>query len=444
MRTLVERTVLGLIALVACGTWIARPLEVVGGSMAPTLRGAHQWARCPHCGHTEAIGIDGVARPMQPGTCYQCWGALEQVGPLRSGDRLLVLRGTLAWRPPRRFEIVVLRHPDRAGELIVKRVVGLPGETITLADGDLWRHDPRAPEQPWGRSARIEKTLDEFFATAVLVADAERQLRGVAVENRSFQPTPDGRPSHAAAGGFILRPDASAPEHTAGVAFQVRRPRGGTAGPWPTGLLDDRLAYNQRWPVAAPQTASDFVFAAAVGLGAEGRVAWQFMSPGSRHSGEVARRDLVARGTLPSTGSDVSPASTGSGELASTRFVAGWVDGRVRVEVDGPAVAPACRSHVDPEAVAGRVGLAVRGGRVEIRGLRVWRDIHYLPPPLTRGTRPDGSWTASLGPDEYLVLGDNPAVSEDSRDFAAGPGVPAHLIYGKVLGPLRWPTGWGW
>ena len=48
-----------------------------------------------------------------------------------SGDRLLVRR----WRSPRRWDAVVLRSPTDANRLIVKRVVGLPGETITLRGG---------------------------------------------------------------------------------------------------------------------------------------------------------------------------------------------------------------------------------------------------------------------------------------------------------------------
>lgn len=47
------------------------------------------------------------------------------------GDRLLVRR----WSPPRRWDAVVLRSPTDARRLLVKRVVGLPGEEITLREG---------------------------------------------------------------------------------------------------------------------------------------------------------------------------------------------------------------------------------------------------------------------------------------------------------------------
>lgn len=51
-----------------------------------------------------------------------------------SGDRLIVRR----WRAPERWDAVVLRSPTDARRLIVKRVVGLPGETVTLREGRVW------------------------------------------------------------------------------------------------------------------------------------------------------------------------------------------------------------------------------------------------------------------------------------------------------------------
>ncbi|QDT67454.1 Signal peptidase I V [Planctomycetes bacterium MalM25] len=47
------------------------------------------------------------------------------------GGRLLVRR----WGLPRRWDVVVLRSPNDAQQLLVKRVIGLPGEEITLREG---------------------------------------------------------------------------------------------------------------------------------------------------------------------------------------------------------------------------------------------------------------------------------------------------------------------
>ena len=52
---------------------------------------------------------------------------------LHSGERSIVHRWIYYYRTPRRYEIVVIRNQD--GTLSVKRVVGLPGETVDIAGG---------------------------------------------------------------------------------------------------------------------------------------------------------------------------------------------------------------------------------------------------------------------------------------------------------------------
>lgn len=51
---------------------------------------------------------------------------------LADGDLLLVDTGAYRQRPPDREDVVVARH---GGEFLVKRVVGLPGETVEARDG---------------------------------------------------------------------------------------------------------------------------------------------------------------------------------------------------------------------------------------------------------------------------------------------------------------------
>lgn len=65
----------------------------------------------------------------------------------------------------------------------------------------------------------------------------------------------------------------------------------------------------------------------------------------------------------------------------------------------------------------------------------------YTPPPSYRGPL---RW--KLGPDEYFVCGDNASLSDDSRLWPGGPGVPAQLIVGKPVAvhyPMRSTTLFG-
>ena len=101
-------TIAGAIAIVlAIKAWVVNPYRIPSSSMEPTL----------HC-----------ARPGQG-----CEARLS--------DRVLANRFIYHFRDPHRGEIVVFNTPHAAQEMcgasgtFVKRLVGLPGETVTERDG---------------------------------------------------------------------------------------------------------------------------------------------------------------------------------------------------------------------------------------------------------------------------------------------------------------------
>jgi signal peptidase I len=52
---------------------------------------------------------------------------------------------------PRRGDIVVFTHPDQSGKVLVKRVIGLSGDKISLVDGDVFINDQPLSERYLGR-----------------------------------------------------------------------------------------------------------------------------------------------------------------------------------------------------------------------------------------------------------------------------------------------------
>jgi len=54
---------------------------------------------------------------------------------LHDGERVLVNKLVYRLRPPRRGEIVVFRHERRPGRMVIKRVIGLPQEELSIARG---------------------------------------------------------------------------------------------------------------------------------------------------------------------------------------------------------------------------------------------------------------------------------------------------------------------
>ena len=51
---------------------------------------------------------------------------------IKAGDRLIALRLSYLFDEPERYDIVVFKYPDDEEILYIKRIIGLPGEKITI------------------------------------------------------------------------------------------------------------------------------------------------------------------------------------------------------------------------------------------------------------------------------------------------------------------------
>jgi signal peptidase I len=57
---------------------------------------------------------------------------------LHTDQRLVVEKVSYRFHGPQRFDVVVLRLPGQGDELLIKRVIGLPGETVEFRDGSVY------------------------------------------------------------------------------------------------------------------------------------------------------------------------------------------------------------------------------------------------------------------------------------------------------------------
>ncbi|MBC7261041.1 MAG: signal peptidase I [Chloroflexi bacterium] len=57
---------------------------------------------------------------------------------LHNNQRLIIEKVSYHFHPPRRGDIVVIKLPNRNSDPLIKRVVGLPGETIEIRDGHVY------------------------------------------------------------------------------------------------------------------------------------------------------------------------------------------------------------------------------------------------------------------------------------------------------------------
>jgi len=177
-ETSVFRQVIESLACLAVAVIVFRAFLLEGyiistGSMAPSLLGYHKQVVCPDCKFEFAYGVafDRPTRaPSQLATCPNCGqGGIDLKNvPRNDGDQLLVSKYAYLFGDPNRWEVVVFLNPNNPNQAYVKRVVGLPGETIYVRDGDVYID---------GRLQR--KTMAEQRAIRIPVFDQKFQATGV-------------------------------------------------------------------------------------------------------------------------------------------------------------------------------------------------------------------------------------------------------------------------
>jgi signal peptidase I len=105
---------------------------------------------------------------------------------LHTDQRLVVEKISYRFHGPRRFDIIVLKLPDQGEELLIKRVVGLPGETVEIKDGRVYING-EALDEPFTaeetRSRRYEKVTVPPLHVFVLGDNRNRSN-----DSRSFGP----------------------------------------------------------------------------------------------------------------------------------------------------------------------------------------------------------------------------------------------------------------
>ena len=152
IRDTVESIWVAVVLAFVLRAFVVEAFVIPTGSMAPRLMGEHWALTCPACGYDYSYG---VPRPVQedprfnrnrphtpPGAvCPNCGcpfpGSLRPDYP-RGGDRVLVMKYLYRLTEPQPWDVVVFRNPQNNRENYIKRLIGLPGETLEIVHGDVF------------------------------------------------------------------------------------------------------------------------------------------------------------------------------------------------------------------------------------------------------------------------------------------------------------------
>lgn len=156
--TLVSQVAVVLIAISIYKPYLFEAFQAPTNSMAPTILGDHARVTCPVCGKPAYGSVHpGFSEPhsviceqfhitereellrAQPDIAAQ----IEQEG-LQPHDHFI----TAKYLQPQRWDMITFRLPSDPKIMYIKRLIGLPGETIVIRDGAVWANGQKLEPPP--------------------------------------------------------------------------------------------------------------------------------------------------------------------------------------------------------------------------------------------------------------------------------------------------------
>jgi signal peptidase I len=314
-------------------------------------------------------------------------------------DRTLVDKLSFHFRDPERFEIVVFKHPLERSRIMVKRLVGMPGEELKIEHGDLWtRADESAPWHNLRRPGKVQRAAWRELAPDPRGTDWS-VVRG-------------GKDWHMTSDGIVARGDGAARFRPNAGPIADRYEDG-----YPPALVADIHARDSRWgrnPVGDVRLEGELrAFAGTTAVTfelTEGQRVYEFTVPGPDAPTDA---EVLVRIRDSATSTERIERGERFRLAAETRisFAVENLDDRLALELDGRTLLAA---EIPPSTrQEASLTIAVAGVGADLEALRVARDIYYLTPDDR------ASWTVRIPPGNYVMLGDNTQDSADGRLWKA-------------------------
>ena len=451
--------------------------------------GPSDTATCPNCGKP-GLALDGLPR--------------TEGDQLLVHKDAFAWRELVRHQGPRRWEVAVFRNPEDATMAYVKRVAGLPGERIDLIGGEVYA-DGVLQRKPYEAQlgTRIPLTVQDELPRD---DDPDWQPRWIPASVESNWSAADSGFAFAGAGSGGSQGAGAEPQPVQWVTYRHWIRRGGThttnveLEAWPPGIdlpnpllsqleynagsgrltcygalawpqyerwravsddpafqqalqelyreshvapITDALAYNPERGAADRYPVHDLMLSLALMWQRGNGAFFVELTDGVQvlaveldlAAGELAMR--VDDETEPVRSASLASLSRGVPlNLSVSSF-----DRQILVAVeDVPIFAPLeLEGEIEEAPLRRPVRIGARGVDVAVQHIVLYRDVYYTP--VQKGEEQ----SYQLGRDEYFMLGDNSAVSVDSRHWDR-PGVPGSMLIGKPLvvhlpsrpGTLKW------
>jgi signal peptidase I len=343
------------------------------------------------------------------------------IGRQSGGDRILVNRSAYLVKEPRRWDVAVFRYPMSRLVNYVKRVIGMPAETLKIVRGDIYTAP--AGSEDFAIQRKPRGVQEEIFANHPVIPEEVADNIDAASFRQWWRLPTRGASLDSEEGTLTL--EASTEPRT----VEFRNP--------------EQLSSERRDPLAPTRKGvQDSMFPKPVGdLRLELEV---IPSSGATLIARIIDGSLVdERGPTPIVLTLVSEGGSGSSKLtigdreigsdmlsklrleadAAVEVRLDNVDDRVRVEIDGEEIlVHDYHQGLDAQRLyKGAVEFGIVGGKARFTEIALYRDSHYTLYGEDRAAqdpeaeRPLDTFRIPKG--HYLFLGDNSPNSLDARDW---------------------------
>ncbi len=204
VRETIESIAMAIVLAMIFKVLQAEAYIIPTGSMAPTLMGQHVEVACDGCDYLFQVGAtnEGPSSRYPGNSNYQVHkvrcpltfeirelarqglplpknaeGRQVDVRPNDesfAGDRIVVSKLEYLWRDPDRWDVIVFKYPGAAKVNYIKRLVGLPGESLVINNGDVFVQPTEGLDAGLARGQTIvRKPPQKLAKIAIPVQDSQ-------------------------------------------------------------------------------------------------------------------------------------------------------------------------------------------------------------------------------------------------------------------------------